>query len=215
MVDKHSALRRKYAPVTKKQLRSIVADYASMFPDWEPFANGLAFVRSNGPIQQMIWFQDMRAYYRPTHGISSLVLPNAHIRMLPQVLDVKHREVEVSWHERKWRNTLKAMEEQFKPNIRKPLDIADILALCEVEARRNATNDLTMLAILYAWLGHEAQALDCCRRMQHCPLPQLAPMPDWEEAMRAFGTELANAIKAGRAMQFLKDAPERRATGEK
>ena len=211
MTDKRSALAKKYAPMTKKQLQSVVIDYASHFPGWVLFPDGTALTRCSGPIQQMIWFQKMSsAAYRPTHSIGSLVLSCAHIRMLPQMLDVKHREVEVRWHGRKWRDTLTAMEEQFKPDIRKPLDIAEILVLCEAEARQDATNDLTMLAILYAWLGRDAQALDCCQRMQHCPLPKLAPIPEWEDAMRAFGIDLANAIRAGRAKQFLEAAIERK-----
>jgi hypothetical protein len=65
-----------------------------------------------------------------------------------------------------------------------------------------------MLAVLYAWLGRDAEALDCCERMQHCPLPTLAPMPEWEDAMRTFGRALAKAVGAGTAREFLESAAE-------
>lgn len=212
MNDKQAALLKKYTPMSKGQLKAVVADYAARFPKWVIFVDGTAFVRRSGPVRQMIWFQKMSsASYRPSHGIGSLVLPEAHIRMLPQVLDVKHREVEHRWHERKFADTLAAMEQQFRPDIRKPLDIADVLALCETEAASmpDRTNDMAMLAILYAWLGRDTEALDCCERMQHCPLPTLAPMPEWEEAMRAFGRELASAVSVGGGRRFIEAAIEK------
>ncbi|KQN71155.1 hypothetical protein [Sphingomonas sp. Leaf62] len=209
MTDKQSALLKKYTPITKAELKEVVAEYAASFPEWVMFVDGTAFIRREGPIQQMIWFQKMRsAAYRPTHGISSLVLPETHIRMLPQVLDVKHREIEYRWHERKFASTVSAMEHQFQPDIRKPLDIAKILGLCEAEASAmpDTTNNMAMLAILNAWLGRDAEALNFCERTQLCPLPTLAPMPEWEAAMRAFGRDLATAVEAGTGRAFLEAA---------
>ncbi len=200
---------KKYTPMTKAQLKSVASEYAARFPEWTIFFDGTAFVRRSGPIQQMIWIQKMSsAAYRPMHGIGSLVLPEAHIRMLPQVLDVKHREVDHRWHDRKFAETLAAMEQQFRPDIRKPLDLAEVLALCEAEADAmpDTTNNMAMLAILYSWLGRKAEALDCCEKMQHCPMPTLAPMPEWEEAMRAFGHDLAKAVKVETAKEFLEAA---------
>lgn len=205
MTDKATRLKQRYTPMTKAQLKAVIADYAARFPDWELVHGGLAFVRNSGPIQQMIWFQKMSsAAYRPTHVINTSALPMP--RMLSQILDVKHREVEYRLHEQKFGNTLSAMEQQIKPDIRKPLDVAEVLALCEAEARPDATNDLAMLAILYAWLDRKVETLDCCERMQHCPLPTLAPMPEWEDTMRAFGRDLASAVNAGSGRQFLEAA---------
>lgn len=204
MTDKRTALIKKYMPMTKAQLKEVVAQYAAHFSQWAIFVDGTAFVRRHGPIQQMIWFQKMSsAAYRPTHVINTNVLSMP--RMLDQVLDVKHREVEYRYHERKFADTLAAMEEQFRPDIRKPLDIAELLQLCEAEATAmpDTTNNMTMLAILHAWLEHKAAALEYCERMQHCPLPTLAPIPEWEETMRDFGRNLAQAVGAGIARQFL------------
>ena len=190
-----------YKPMTKKQLKGVVAEYAATFPDWMMLEDNTAFFRDHGPIRQMIWLQRLSyAAYRPTHVISAL--PIAIPSMLTQLMDVRNRQVEFKWHERKWRGAVAAMEQQFKPNIRKPIDLAEVLTLCEAEVRE-ATNDLAMLAILYAWLERKAEATDCCERMQHCPLPTLAPMPKWEEAMRSFGRDLARAIEAGNERAFL------------
>src|SRR5688572_8126818 len=130
---------KKYIPITKAQLKAVVADYAKVFPSWGVLPDGTALIRSTGPVRQMVWFQKMSsAAYRPTHSIGALALPGCHIRMLPQILDVKHREVEHRWHERKLADTVTAMEQQFQPDIRKPLSVAEVLALCEARARPDA-----------------------------------------------------------------------------
>lgn len=202
MTDKATRLKQLYAAMTKAQLKAVIADYAVHFPDWNLVHYGQAFVRHSGPIQQMLWFQKMSsAAYRPTHVINTTVLPMP--RMLSQMLDVKHRQVEHRLHEQKIGDTLLAMEQQFRPAIRKPLDLEEVLALCEAEARPDSVNDQTMLAILYAWLDHRAEALNACDRMQFCPMPTLAPIPEWEEAMREFGRDLSKAVEAGTARELL------------
>lgn len=209
MTDKAARLKQLYAPMTKAQLKSVIADYAARFPDWELVHDGMAFVRSSGPIRQMLWFQKMSsAAYRPTHVINTTALPMP--RMLTQIMDVKHREVEYRLHEQKFANTLAAMEQQFRPDIRKSLDLAEVLSLCEDKAAEmpDSTNNMTMLAILSAWLDRKADALDYCERMQHCPLPTLAPMLEWENTMRAFGRDLAKAVGAGTAREFLESAAQ-------
>ena len=70
----------------------------------------------------------------------------------------------------------------------------------------DTTNNMAILAILSGWLGRDAEALDYCERMQHCPLPKLAPMPEWEVTMRSFSRDLAGAIGAGRGKAFLEEA---------
>lgn len=203
MTDKATRIKQRYMPMTKAQIKAVISDYAASFPDWQLVHDGQAFVRNSGPTRQMIWFQKLGyAAYRPTHVMNTTVLPLP--RMLSQILDVKHREVEHRLHEQKFANTLVAMEQQFRPDIRKSLNLEEVLTLCEAEARPDSTNDQTMLAILYAWLDHRTEALDACERMQFCPLPTLAPMPEWEQTMRSFGRELASAVQAGAARQFLK-----------
>ena len=101
---------------------------------------------------------------------------------------------------------LAAMEKQFKPSIRSPINIEEILFLCEREARSDSTNDLAMLAILNAWLGRKKEALLACEHMQITALPQLAPVPEWEARMRGFGRDLSKTIEADAHLKFLEGA---------
>lgn len=211
MNNKHSALQKKYAPMTTGQIKTVVLEYAGRFPGWTIFVDGTALVRRAGPIQQMVWFQKMRsAAYRPTHGISSIVLPGAYIRMLPQILDVKHREIDYGQHQAKIVGTIVAMETQFRPDIRKTLDISEVLSLCKDEAfgMPDTANNMTMLAILSGWLGYDDEAISYCERVVHCELPKLAPMPEWEKMMRIFSNDLAEAARVGHAQDFLRVAVE-------
>lgn len=211
MTNKQSSLQKKYAPMSSGQLKAVVSEYAAHFSGWTIIGDGTALVRRFGPIQQMIWFQKMRsASYRPSHGISSIILPEAHVRMLPQILDVKHREVDYRHHQSKIVGTSAAIEMQFRPNVRKTLDIAEVLALCKAEAfaMPDTANNMTMLAILSGWLGQDAEALGYCERILHCDLPKLAPMPEWEEGMRIFSRDLAEAAQAGQAQTFLRVAAD-------
>lgn len=207
MTEKHSALREKYAPITKAQLKVVVVDYASVLPGWQVCPEGVSLVRSSGPVQQMIWFQRMSsASYRPTHVLNTTVLPMP--RMLNQVLDIRNREIPYRLHSQRVAETVAAMESQFSPGVRKDIDLMEVLDLCKIEARLSSTNDLVMLGILNAWLGHRTEALRCCERMQHATLPALAPVPEWETSMREFGQSLARAIKNDVEVEFLKMAIE-------
>ena len=60
-----------------------------------------------------------------------------------------------------------AMEQQFRPLIRKPMDLREVKRLCEQEARES-TNDLCMLAILNAYLGEREQALSAASGCRQC-----------------------------------------------
>jgi hypothetical protein len=101
-------------------------------------------------------------------GMSASALPM--VGMLPQMLDVRHRQATLRQHPDRKAAIVAAMEQQFRPSIQKPLDIAEILRLCEAEARE-AANDFAMLAILHAWLGQREEALSYCSRAQSCPPP--------------------------------------------
>lgn len=197
--------------ITKKQIKEVVTQYAAHFPEWSVYEDGSGIIRKLGPVRQGIWFHALRTGdYRPMHGIGSLVLPDAHIRMLPQLLDVRNRESTLRQHAARMPNMLAAMEQRFRPDVRKPLDVAEVLELCEAEAGSmpDTTNNMTMLAILSGWLGRDRDALAYCERIQHCPLPTLAPMPEWQDAMRAFGRELAKAVRSRNAKVFLESRVE-------
>ncbi len=118
------------------------------------------------------------------------------VSMLHQFLDIKHCYIGRREHPRMWRSVVAAMEEQFRPAIRKPLDLEEVKRLCEQAARERA-NDLCMLAILNAYLGYTPEAIACCDRMQEARPPELAPRLDWEERYKEFGRQLKAAILAG------------------
>jgi hypothetical protein len=189
-----------YLPLTKKQLNEIVSCYAPMFAEWE-CVKGQVFTRTHGPIMQCVGIEPLRyKAYRPWSSIRATPLPT--VRMLHQVLDIKHRAVELRAHPLKWKEVMAAMEEQFEPPIRKPLDLREIGGLCEQRARQS-TNDLCMLAILNAYTGETEKALISCEQMQSLPAPTLAPRLDWEERHKEFGRQLRQAIEAGKERQFL------------
>jgi hypothetical protein len=193
----------KIRPLTKKQLAEIVECYATVFPDWE-IVNGQVFARTFGPVCQLVGIEALRSgAYRPWAGIRAVPVPD--VRMLHQFLDIKHVQILPRQHSAMWKDVVAAMEEQFRPSIRKPLDLREIKGLCEQEARP-MTNDLCMLAILSAYLGERAEALSFCEQMETVGPPTLAPRLDWERRHLEFGRELRQAIEAGNERPFLEAA---------
>jgi hypothetical protein len=190
-------------PLTNKQLFEIVACYAAEFSDWK-IINKQVFARICGPIVQHIGFETLRSgAYRPWSALGCLPLPN--ISMFYQLLDVKHRVVLIYEHTTKWRGIINAMEQQFQPPIRRPLDLREVKVLCEQEAR-GCTNDLCMLAVLHGYLGEAEKALSCCERMQLVGPSALAPRQHWEQRHREFGRRLQQEIEAGNERRFLDTA---------
>lgn len=187
-------------PLTKKQLAEIVECYATAFSDWE-IVKGQVFARSSGPICQLVGIEVLRSgAYRPWSGIRAI--PLADVRMLHQFLDIKHVQILPRQHPLMWQSVVAAMNEQFRPQIRQPLDLREIKGLCE-QVVRPTTNDLCMMAILCASIGENQQALSCCDRMEQVGPPTLASRPDWERGHRDFGRKLRHAIEAGDERQFL------------
>ena len=194
-----------YERIKKADLRKIVADYAEIFYGWQLF-DGVAFFREEGPIRQMVWFEALRTGdYRPLCGISASVMPT--VRMLPQMLDVKHRQSTQKQHLIRKPGIEDAMKEQFLPNICKQLDLTEVFSLCSASARET-TNDLAMLAIISGWLGRLDVARDYSSRALSCP-SVLAPVPEWEAEIKAFCASLAQAIETGSASEFLRSAVQK------
>jgi hypothetical protein len=190
-------------PLTKKQLAEVVGCYASAFPGWQ-LVGGVCLVRTHGPVLQQIGFEALRSgAYRPAMGIEALPLPTAW--MLPQFLDIKHRQTLLRQHASKWRDVVVAMERQFRPSVRAPLDLREVRALCQQEARETTSN-LCMLAILSASLGEGERALAYCDRAERAPPPTLAPRLDWERRHVEFARQLRAAIEIGDERRFLDEA---------
>lgn len=193
-------------PLTSKQMDMIVSDYQSAMPGWSRF-NREVIYRDAFPVRQTIWFEPLRSgNYRPMHGVETRPLREARPppRMLPQMLTVRQRQLSLRQHETRQGEILQAMKDQFRPAIDEPLEIPEVLALCEAESR-GVFNDLAMLAILYAWLGRRGEARSCCLRLLGPAPPVIAPVPERDEAIRAFASALIKAIEAGNEKRFLQE----------
>ena len=99
-----------------------------------------------------------------------------------------------------------AMEEQFLPSIRKPLDVAETLRLTEEEADRDRIDNInysTGLAVLNAYLGKVERAIYWCGRVEETATHLGRPLGDWETRKRRYVLELQQAVKAGKEREFL------------
>lgn len=194
-----------------RQLVGVVKQFAEHFPGWKIIHGNQAIVRELFPIRQQISFEALRSgAYRPSHVMASLPVPLCS--MLFQFLSIPGRELQYKWHNNHWKEMLDRMDQQFVPSVRRPLDILEVTALCEWEARPTV-NDGMMLATLYAWLGRSSQAIDKCREMQSYPPPALAPRIDWDQRMQAFARDLVTAIERGVEREFLERSAEEAAKG--
>ncbi|MBT3200821.1 MAG: hypothetical protein HN350_13000 [Phycisphaerales bacterium] len=189
-------------PMTKKQLQVYVADYAHVFPasEWTP-VEGCAFIRTSGPVQQYVGFENLRSgAYRPVMMISTTAGPKRVVHA--QDLDIKHREVFPREHDRMRDSVMQAMKEQFKPLIHNPLDPEEVLILCEREAP-GKINDCSGLAAINAYLGHTDRALQWCDRLEIAQEELGRELADWERKLIKFGYRLREAIGRGDERSFL------------
>lgn len=195
-----------YLPLTKRELKEFFASYRQAFPAWE-VENDVVLTRRHGPVKQIIYFEGLRyAAYRPGHSIELLIVIPGGCTLLQQHLDVKHREVERRQHSTKFSLVLKAMEDQFLPSIRKPLDVAETLWFAEEEADRDHIeniNNSTALAVLNAYLGNSERACYWCDRVEQTAAQTRRPLADWEIRTRLYAIELQNAVKHGKEHDFL------------
>src|SRR2546426_8957898 len=125
----------KIKPLTKQQLFEYSKVYRDAFPDWA-VENEVVLVRLQGPIKQCIAFEALRGgAYRPSSSVEVSVSDG--VRILFSFLDIKNREILPRDYLVKWPRIVKAMEEQFRPPIRRPLDVAEVLRLGEQEVARD------------------------------------------------------------------------------
>jgi hypothetical protein len=194
------------APLTKKQLLGYFQVYRDAFPDWK-VEHGVMLTRSLGPISQHIPFQNLQyGAYRPSCSIRVIGPPDGGSALLIQLLDVKHREVEPRQHDTKWPLVLKAMEEQFVPNIRKPLDMEEVVRLAEEEVGHDGVESIrecTGLATLNVHLRRFKKAIEWCDRAE-ASLGRIGREPvAWELAQAQFASQLRGAIQNDRGLEFL------------
>jgi hypothetical protein len=194
----------KITPLTKRQLVGYFNDYRDAFPDWN-VEHDVVFARSQGPVKQHVAFEALRSgAYRPSCSVEILVTPG--VRVLTRFLDIKHREVLPREHATKRSLVLNAMEDQFQPPIRKPLDVAEVLRLAEEEVVRDRidkTHHSVALAALNAYVGKLDRATWWCDRVA-VQLAALGREPaDWELEHAAYVQQLRQAITGGQAPAFL------------
>lgn len=198
-----------------RRLREIAEDYATAFPGWSFYKDDFFFGlwRSSGPIRQNIWFGVMSdGEYRLSHDVTAFVphlqaIGNVKpwVGMLPQFLSIRDglQSISPSRHAARWRDAVAAMDREFKPSLREPLDLAKIVEMCIAETLGYwGENNLAMVAILNASMGRTDEARQCCIRLQSLERSD-DDMLDWQRAMKAFGLDLLKAIEAGEEEQFL------------
>jgi hypothetical protein len=196
-------------PLSKTQLVEYFNTYRDRFPDWA-VEHEVTLTRMAWPIKQVVAFQALRSgAYRPSSVVA--ILPAlGHCHVLSKWLDIKHREILPREHASKWAMVLEAMEQQFLPLIRKPLDVAEVVQLAEEEVVREKIENINYscgLATLNACLGNQDRALWWCDRLE-AQLSCLGRAPaDWEMQKSAFTRQLRDAIRRGDA-QALLQAPQ-------
>lgn len=198
-------------PLTKKELAGYVQVYREAFPNWN-IEHEAVLTRSVGPISQHIAFQSLRyGAYRPECNIHVAGPPDRGSRLLHQMLDVKHQAVEPRAHDSMWRSVLQAMEEQFAPDVRRPLDIAEVLRLAEQEVEGDHRVNVRIcngLATLNVYLGRGERAVEWCdhAEVSFQEFAEATPPPDWMLKQIEFARQLCDASRQGRAGEFLAEA---------
>ena len=196
----------KIVPLTKKQLVEYFKPYREAFSDWV-VEHGVVLTRRHGPLRQSIHFQALRSgAYRPSHSIDIVMSVPDGCSILQRHLDPKHREVLPREHSTKWPLVLKAMEQQFVPSIREPLDVAETLRLGEDEAEREQIENIsyiTGLAVLNAYIEDGERSLHWCGRIEQIASHMGRPLGGWEIRKREYALALQQAIKTDRAQEFL------------
>lgn len=186
-------------PLTEAQLIGFFRDYREAFPEWSA-EHDVVLTRSLGPIKQVIALEALRSgAYRPSHSIEVAGPPDRG-QLLFRYLDVRHREVLPREHSTKWPLVVKAMEEQFLPAVREPLDLAQVMYLGEEQVTRDGGENpvsFSSLAVLGAFLGNSDRALRWCDR-SNSHLASLGREPaDWESRLASFNQQLRQAIQTG------------------
>lgn len=197
-------MREAITPLTTRQLIGYVNSYLESFPDWS-VENDVVLARSHGPLKQRIAFEALRSgAYRPSCSVAVLTAPDG--QLLFRYLDIKHREILPRQHSSRRSLVLRAMEEQFLPSIREPLNVAKVLHLAEEEVLRDRiakTNDSVALAALYVHVGNLDRAKWWCDQVP-LQLASLGREPArWEQAHARYAEQLRDAVVHGRAESFL------------
>jgi hypothetical protein len=185
----------KIKQITKGDLIDYFHDYRIVFPDWA-VTHDVVLVRSHELVEQKIAFESLRAgSYRPSCSLTVLSIPRS--QLIFNFLDIRNREVFPREHSSKWPHIVSAMEAQFLPSIRAPLDIIEILRIAESEVLRNKitnVNRLSGLAALNAYVGNTPKALYWCDKIEGQVKESIQKPLDWELQHVDFSRQLRTSI---------------------
>jgi len=145
--------------LTTKEIKQIVADYQSVFPEWKT-VDGDTLIRTNHFIGQAIWFDRLRTgAYRPSARVHVFAAPDESggTVVLPQFLGVKNREITARAHSKQFPAVVIAIKSEIVPPVAKALDAA---AVAELLSARSAGRPVGAyaLACLYAAIGRTDEA---------------------------------------------------------
>lgn len=185
--------------ITKQQLRSIVADYAAVLP-WSHLVPE-ALVRSCGPFLQAITFERLSGGdYRPMNFVQVLVAPDdgkrGRVDFLAQTLQQSPHVLSLRSHHERMPAMVRAMEVEFVPAIREPLDVEQTLRLCEESAVPTCAQVYAMAAV-NAYLGRYDTAQAWCDRFDAAVNRLCLPWQDWQFQQKAFLSTLQEWIADG------------------
>ncbi|ROH85915.1 hypothetical protein ED236_09305 [Pseudomethylobacillus aquaticus] len=187
-------------PLTKNQFSEVVACYGKAFAGWDVVA-GERLIRSSGPLLQQIGFEALRSgAYRPSVAVRVLIAPG--VVLLPQFLDIRHREIFAREHASKWERVVEAIEQQIYPSVRAPLDVREVIEL-STKLTSGSANDMCGLAALNAYIGNREEALAWCRQLDDKMRASNRQLEKWEAAYLRYTKDLAAAINAGEVDAYL------------
>ena len=188
-------------PISKEKLAAIAGDYASAFSEWQISPEPSLF-REVGPVRQSVTFESLSwGAYRVGQEVAPVSFSG--ISMLWQYLAPPNQTVRPGQHGARWRAVVAAIEQEFSPPVRKPLNTSEVAQLCAPLEREGVKNDLAMMAVLYAWLGEHDEAKRRCIRLQSLQQPEQAELLQWDRDLREFSLDLLKAMEAGRERTFL------------
>ena len=178
----------------KKELLAYFDVYRSAFPDWqgEPDAQ---ISRTHGPLKQQIGMEALlTGAYRLSSAVELLLNMPKPRHILTCHLDIRHRDIYPREHLAKWQSAVKAMEEQFVPPPRRPLEVAETLRLAELEVERDNIVNMhysACLAALNASHGNLTRAQYWCDRLKQQSTSRGRELPEWAIEKVNFGAELS------------------------
>jgi len=196
--------------MSESQLRKCFRDYRSAFEGWD-VEHHTVLVQKQGPISQHIGFEALSiGSYRPMHYIRILGPPRGG-QVLFMFLDIFHREVMADEHETKWPRIVKAMEEQFVPPIREPLDAKRILACIEERDAKGSFGRPISFSTIAALCGHIGDAELASKWLDRSEKAEIE-LGDWQSDWRAelvtFNSHFRKAIQEGSMQEFLNSSPD-------